>query len=364
MAERFVFLARHGSRKVEPLEPERTHRLQGHSEEPANAEKTGRDRTVSIAGALADQLDTRDLLIDRILCSPHAVARDTAAVFGQVLAVRRRLATPEIDVIDLLEPAGRSETLRTVVEELSDSTVLIVGHQPQLTELARRLLGPRLPSQALPLAGSEVACLRIGEDPRLLYLLTEKPAALKADFREKIKSKLDVAKFFLGALVVNASVLLSSTLSQIWSSNMRMSVVMLMALGSIAMFIALGLTVATLLAFDRLSMPPEFWSEHAALRRSAPGARAYEPATWSVRRPPSEATVVLFYETMHVWTRMFEPALVAAIVGILCFAIAIVVKNTGLAAPGIGLGVGAAAALSAATILYYLKHRPKLGFDD
>jgi hypothetical protein len=115
MTDRFILLVRHGSRDVKPREPEREHRLRGVTDRPDNDrystpasgplaststpermsaaanERTATQKTESIAGALAAQLDLRDLTIDRIFCSPHAVAIDTAPVFRDVLTARHRL---------------------------------------------------------------------------------------------------------------------------------------------------------------------------------------------------------------------------------------------------------------------------------
>ena len=118
-----------------------------------------------------------------------------------------------------------------------------------------------------------------------------------------MKAKLDVAKFFLGALVVNASVLLNpSVIAALDSKNDAVRI--LLAIGLAAVAAAIGFSVATLLAFDRLTMPPEFWSDS-----KGPGDEGAPTRPWTVPRPPSEASIVLFYEMMHVWTHFFEPAL-------------------------------------------------------
>jgi len=39
-------------------------------------------------------------------------------------------------------------------------------------------------------------------------------------------------------------------------------------------------------------------------------------APWSVSRPPSQAHVILFYEMVHVWTRLFIPAILSAFLAV------------------------------------------------
>jgi phosphohistidine phosphatase SixA len=387
MTDRFIFLVRHGSRDVKPREPEREHRLRGFTNRPdsdsgpysapasgplasrsspermyaVSTEPTATQKTESIAGALAEQLDVRGLTIDTVFCSPHAVAIDTATIFHDVLRARHRLRHVDVIPADMLAPEVAPAETDRWLRNLSESAILIIGHQPRLTQIAVRMLGVRLPSQALPLGGSEVACIRLGANPRLLWLLTEKPSELRVDLRDKIKSKLDVSKFFLSALVVNSSVLLSSSIAPLWSPNQSWSVRILASLGSAALLASMAFTVGTLLAFDRLAMPPEFWSEPHSKRRSATFS---DPARWSVSRPPSEAVIVLFYEMMNVWKRLFEPALASAIVAILCFFLAII-SATALISAGLVFVLALSAGVVAiAAFIYYRKYRPQLGFDD
>jgi phosphohistidine phosphatase SixA len=364
---RYVFLVRHASRDRDPRQPERNHGIK--DKKPRRNVNEGRvSRTESIAGALADQFDLPYLAqsVIRMRHSPHKAAKETAEVFAEVLATRRVAVGVTPQAAEYLAPNAPADEARRQLDAVDASALVVVGHQPQLTQLARQWLNRRLPSGTLPLAASEVACLRLGNDPRLLWMLTEKPRGLKKEFLDKIKSKLDVAKFFLGALVVNASVLLSSMLASVWTPSMRPAGAVLMGLGSTALFMALGLTVATLLAFDRLAMPSEFWSEEPRRPGRKEGIRRSEPSPplWGIARPPSEAVTVLFYETIHVWTRLFEPALVSAITAIVCFFLAVIAEKTEMAARTLAVVVLAVLALGIAVIALYARHKPKLGFED
>jgi hypothetical protein len=193
---------------------------------------------------------------------------------------------------------------------------------------------------------------------RLAWLLTEKSPDLRTEILEKVKAKLDVAKFFLGALVVNASVLLNaSVIAALASTNAAVKILLWIGLTAVAA--AIGFSVATLLAFDRLTMPPEFWSDSKGARDEHTPTRP-----WTVPRPPSEASIVLFYEMMHVWTHFFEPALGSALVAIVSLTSALVLNAVRIRAETTVLLVMAGLIGVGAFIWYYVAMRPRLGFDD
>ena len=116
-----VFLARHGSRQVIAALDESAHSLRGvgqrrtakgsqsldvsavtsaldllRTRQNKWEAQAGRERTESIAGALANELQNLDLALGRILCSEHAVARDTAEVFAGILR-ERKCVGPEFE---------------------------------------------------------------------------------------------------------------------------------------------------------------------------------------------------------------------------------------------------------------------------
>ena len=80
------------------------------------------------------------VVIDLILTSPLARARGTAELLVAGLA-----PTPKLDVLDALAPGG---SLRSVVEAVTARAararrLALVGHEPDLGELAARLLRAR-----------------------------------------------------------------------------------------------------------------------------------------------------------------------------------------------------------------------------
>jgi phosphohistidine phosphatase SixA len=329
-------------------------------------------RTAIIAGSLADQVDNmKGQKITGIVFSSHLAAKRTAEIFRDVLSTRGCLVPnykfeANRQVLDPNAPPTKNIEKAYIASLENDPFLVIVGHQPHLTRLAKGLLGRRLPAHTLPLGGSEVACIQLGDNRRLLWLLTDKSADMKADLRDKIKSKFDVAKFFIGALIINASVLLSSTVTSVWSPNMGGAVTTLMIVGSVMLILSLGLAVGTLLAFDRLTMPPEFWSEELRSPKGETSSESTRPPRWSILRPPSESTVVLFYEMIHTWTSLFQPALFTAIVSIMSFSLALATSKlastlTRSWTAAVALGVSA---LGVGLVWYYSQMKPKLGFED
>jgi phosphohistidine phosphatase len=79
--------------------------------------------------------------IDLVLTSPLARARETAALLASNLKTKK----PPIEVLDALAPGGRHTA---IVEAISRHAkrhrrLALVGHEPDLGELAARLIGAR-----------------------------------------------------------------------------------------------------------------------------------------------------------------------------------------------------------------------------
>lgn len=343
---------------------------------PVDYKEKGLPRTLAIANRLVDEIG--DIQVAGIRHSPHLVAAQTAQAFQAIFRRRGRALFPSNDDKSL-DPDHGSVTafVKELREQVADggikpgSVLIVVGHQPMLTAIARDLASG-LPAEALPLGGSEVACFELAQDGRatLLWLLTEKDDRLMEDLKDKVKSKYDVAKFFLGAFVVNTGFVLSGRIWDVSSPLARG----LVALGFLLVLIGLGLTAATLMSYDRLLMPPEFWtSARAKLAADVQGPR---PQGWTVLRPPSQAQVVVFYEMVHVWNAFFVPALACAFGALGCFLVALGFDTflSALAAPG-GRWFPAAGILALVTLIaagalvlplavHYRPRRPDLGFED
>jgi phosphohistidine phosphatase SixA len=327
-----------------------------------------------------------EVTVKKIMCGKHRAARDTAEIYERVLRKRGRLRGSRDSNIEWLTPRpdrtakgikkeaeDAVENMRTVEHNgaLSQpgSACILVGHQPDLTEIARELLGRRyliiraLPSGQLPIGSSEAALLQLGDNRRLRWLLTEKPKELLDELKDKVKSKYDVAKFFLGAFVVNTGLLLNAG---IWSTSgpqggFTPADKVLVILAVIAAVASLALTAATLFSYDKLMMPEEFWSDNS--KRSGMFTNGAKMASrWTVSRPPSQVHVVLFYEMVHVWKVFFIPAIFSALlaIGLLVMPFA---HRAMLVPDAWRIGVAIFATFVLVAAFYYWK-RSRLGFDD
>jgi phosphohistidine phosphatase SixA len=374
--QRCVILVRHARRDVGSNMMEAKQSMAGWNPsleqvQPSYKEK-GLPLTLSIANRVLEELGP--IKVVQIWHSPHAVAAQTAKAYEWAISSRtQRKCSPK--PVPALDPDTGSapEVVELLAKEHcppavpDGSAIILVGHQPMLTAVAGALARNKLPADTLPLGGSEAACIELyeGKAATLLWMLTEKSDDLLKDLKDKIKSKYDVAKFFLGAFVVNTGFLFSST---IWGVSDVVALLLIMA-GFVLALIALALTAATLMSYDALQMPTEFWTEPPAGGRR--NRRNPRPKKWSVLRPPSQAHVVLFYEMIHVWNAFFIPALVCAFASIASFIVAMVHTRFAIVAgrePGLAdlavMIIVAVAALLVPLVIYYPHNEPKLGFED
>ena len=226
---RFVILVRHASREHCWGEAEAEHktknRILGSDFTISDYETEGVPRTYALAGRVCDELHTMNITVERIFCGHHEVTKHTAKIYNRVLNQRFGFqGTPQpVCWLDPNKFNGAVHRNNGIPSQPGTARIL-VGHQPDLTEIARELLGRRyliiraLPSGQLPIGSSEAALLQLGEKQRLRWLMTKKPTPLLNELKDKIKSKYDVAKFFLGAFVVNTGLLLNAG---IWSREGR-----------------------------------------------------------------------------------------------------------------------------------------------
>lgn len=381
MPTEFVFLIRHATRAVVWNVAESAHdmeRWRAFSDDlcsdpsVAAAKETGLPKTLLLAGALCDQLTLMDCAAPLILHSEHRVAVQTAEAhqaalrcrFGVEIAVTPvRALTPAARDSERADAAQAEAAIQAIRAALSDAGkaggsqgVIVVGHQPSLMHIAQGLLKPgRLPAGVLPIGNSEIACVRLGERPALLWCLTEHAPDLAVELKAKVASKFDVAKFILGALILNLSLYLASDIWQVAS----LGEALLLGGGMVAAFVGLGFTIATLLAYDRLNMPTTFWG--SAARPSA------TPRRWSINRPPSSYQLILFYEMSHAWSYFFLPALACAVASLGLLVAMLAHRHyvfPGVEATTAPLLIGALLLGLLISLVVYELHKPRLGFDD
>lgn len=147
-----------------------------HGDAPSALEagvRSDAERPLSSAGRqnvrrAAETLNRRGAGPRVILTSPLTRARQTAEEAAAVLASRPRIAVYE----PLANRVSGGELLERILEDRPASgELLIVGHQPQLGELAHRLAGAPLPLSPAGLIAVEIR----GTESRLLW--NQEPSA-------------------------------------------------------------------------------------------------------------------------------------------------------------------------------------------
>ncbi|CAN5686796.1 phosphohistidine phosphatase SixA [soil metagenome] len=89
----------------------------------------------------AKALAELDVDFDQIIASPLVRTKQTADVFAQALASK-----PAVLLSDSLAPAGTpSAVFQELGKHMRKARIALVGHEPNLGELAARLIGARTP---------------------------------------------------------------------------------------------------------------------------------------------------------------------------------------------------------------------------
>jgi phosphohistidine phosphatase len=89
----------------------------------------------------AKALDEMEIGFDHIITSPLARARQTADVFAELLKSK-----PSLSQSDALAPAGTpAGVMQELAKYLRKGRIALVGHEPNMGELAARLIGARTP---------------------------------------------------------------------------------------------------------------------------------------------------------------------------------------------------------------------------
>jgi phosphohistidine phosphatase SixA len=355
-----LILVRHASRQSLWNRQEEDHAIAGFDDQPPGDEsdftRTGFTRAYALAGRLADQLETENRTVAAIIHGKHLVTEQTAKIFADVLR-RRKVSDREPLPWDALNPERKAPAPATIADQLAEKhikggVVILVGHQPGLTEIARLYLERRLPTGMLPIGSSEMACIDLQSKPRLRWLITAKSETLLQELQAKLASKFEVAKFFLGALVVGTGLSLNET---IWQTTQPVGKV-LAGCGAFCALASLGFTAATLFSYDRLVMPQDFWLGNS----SGNGA-----PHWSVVRPPSQAHVIIYYEMINIWKTQFMPAIVLAFAALALFTVVLAHQSLTPSFPVALLSLILAGALAFVPgLVAYHRWKPRLGSPD
>jgi phosphohistidine phosphatase len=124
-----LYLIRHG------VAAERGKDWPDDSNRPLTPEGVARLRQV------ARGLNAIDVSFDQIVTSPLVRTRQTADVFSEALKSK-----PPIVTSDALAPAGTpAAVIQEITKHIRKARVALVGHEPNLGELAAQLIGARSP---------------------------------------------------------------------------------------------------------------------------------------------------------------------------------------------------------------------------
>jgi phosphohistidine phosphatase len=89
----------------------------------------------------AKALDAMEIGFDHIITSPLVRTRQTADVFAELLKSK-----PSVSQSDALAPAGTpAAVMQELGKYLRKGRIALVGHEPNIGELAARLIGARTP---------------------------------------------------------------------------------------------------------------------------------------------------------------------------------------------------------------------------
>jgi len=341
--------------------------------------------TLRVQPHVRDLKDAPPVQVTRFISSDHLHCIQTAKIYSEVFGpLGQGLTTEEIEVESsgamatpsfwrhdrCLARPGYVDGEQLRIEEGScrdGSTVVLCGHQPHLSwlfnDLRRKYAGPvrrhMLGSTPLPLGQSEAALVQLYPKVRLIWAIGKSSDADKDDVRDKIKAKMDTAKFVSGFVAIFLGVAATAELPQALEKSGLRSFTWIFSL--LLLLSSLGFTLAALLAFDRLLMPSVFWGGKRP--------RRLEPPSWSVARPPSPVHWVLGFQMMHIWRWLFQPAVYALAVASASLVFALLWRGSLFDFNLCELdrnrivGCGLALAILAPFALYEIV-KPRLGYDD
>jgi hypothetical protein len=261
-----------------------------------------------------------------------------------------------------------AEGLRRTAQPGKRRLVLVVANSPQIDWVGEEFL-------ARPVAIGRGEVIGISEQHRrwpwsvrkrqdLLWTIGPSEASAIADLRDKIRSKMDTAKF-LGAFI---TALVTFVLGKRFDARTgAASDAGLLNVQPVLWFITIAaLGFAALLCFaavayyDGLLMPVRFWESSA--RSSRFRLRGSSSTWWLVRRPPSSAAWVLQQNMVRVWNRLVRAAMIVLAVALSTFSVLVIVKPRDYGDLGWPIIVIVLAAVLAYG--YLVLARPHLGTQD
>lgn len=128
--------------------------------------------------------------------------------------------------------------------------------------------------------------------------INQESDTLVKQLQDKIKSKMDVAKFFAGFISLVIGIVPGGIGNLIADSFIAF-------LGLLLLLFSLSMSIVTLFAYDRLLMPPKLW---------------YKPPNDDYYKKNVE---ILKEDMIHAWNHFFMPSVVALLGGLICLLVAV-----------------------------------------
>lgn len=356
---KYIMFMRHGEHEANDASPSPQRRL------TKNGEKETREVAELLASVLRELADDVDLSIS-IGAIWRAHTDEVVETSNIVIKELGDLVSLQPSHIQDLEPSSFKpyknlkkheslvKSLKKELNEMEDgNAILVIGHQPLLGWIAHELL-----NDPVPITRSEILCITLNErvlngnsKGQLRWVLSPSDDKAMEELKEKIKSKMDIAKLLSAFITTALGFLLGSLIDE---NKMKYIGEYKWALyTSAGLFIsAVGLYLATMYAYDRLLMPTRFWG-HKPLPED-PNVRP----KWLVWRPPSSALWVLYQNMMRIWYSLFTVATCSVLLGLFFMAYAVFKP----AQPYWMIGVVAVGVFI--FYIYYKHFGPKLGAQD
>ena len=144
----------------------RIHIVRHGEAEPASQEVSDGERKLTAEGRrqsqlLGSALSVLDNIPTLILTSPLRRALETTEIAVRAMTTTNR--RPPIRVLDRLSPEFRTDDLLSALP-IESTSLMLIGHQPTLGELAGILIGG-IHARPLPLSTGSVACLETIQTP-------------------------------------------------------------------------------------------------------------------------------------------------------------------------------------------------------
>ena len=363
----YVVLLRHGARDLAFDCPREKHALANLDRTPeerfgyhiANRRRPGRPATESLAGWLAEALQSHGIKVAQAWHSPQRHAKETldcalSALQPQDLldGAFKPISKAELDPKVFWNDNKACDRLaKSIRPKTNGRALLVAGHQPALGWLCR-LLTARFPSflmarRVLPLRQSEAACLQLTPKLRLTWAIAGDDRKTSEQLREKIKSKMDAAKLLAGFASAVIGLLFRDIAAAASNPQNRTELIYIAVASVVA---SLALSFGAFLSYDRLLMPPLFWSGRPATLRELVNKT-------TLVRPPTQTHWLLYDSMIRIWRLEFLPAATLFATGLVLLVFAVVTPATQYTVLVAAIAIGIPA-------LLHSWSRPALGFDD